>query len=237
MAVLTFGDVLTQLQGITGIRDSETEAVDALKEAINTAHARATGIAISKGWPWTVQQGIALAVTAADDYVVLPDGSTVTGADGVTIPARCSQVIGVRLLGVRLGLTRVQKDVWEGQHSRLQEWSRGTPDCFDPYGVDAQGRNILWLMPRAGAAMTIYVDYIGDVSYLTSLTQALLVPEGIARNWVAQLAMVCANARSTIDPGIRAQAVIDAECFLEILNCTAGGFRPRHPVRETLTQR
>lgn len=237
MAVVTFGDLRTQLQRITGIRDSETEAIEALDEAINTAHAKATGTAIAKGWPWTVQQGIALAVTATDDYVVLPDGSTVTGADGVTIPARCSQVIRVNLLGVRTGLTRVQKDVWEGQHGRLQEWSRGTPDCFDPYGVDAQGRNLLWLMPRAGAAMTIYVDYIGDVTYLTAPTQALLVPDGIARHWVAQEAIVCSNARSTIDPGIRGQAALDAAYFLDILNCTAGGYRPRHAVRETLTQR
>jgi len=237
MPVVTFGDVLTQLQGITGIRDSEPEAIAALKEAINTAHAKATGIAIAKGWPWTVQQGIALAVTATDDYVVLPDGSTVTAADGVTIPARCSQVISVRLLGRRLGLTRVQKDVWEGQHSRLQEWSRGTPDSFDPYGVDAQGRSILWLMPMAGAAMTAYVDYIGDVSYLTSPSQALLIPEGIPRHLVAQMSIVCASARSTIDPGIRAQAQLDADYFLDILNCTAPGYKPRHAVRETLTQR
>jgi len=237
MAVLTFGDVLTQLQGITGIRDSEPEAVAALKEAINTAHAKVIGTAIAKGWPWTVQQGIALAVTATDEYVVLPDGSTVTGADGVTIPARCSQVISVRLLGIRAGLTRVQKDVWEGQHSRLQEWSRGTPDCFDPYGVDTLGRNLLWLMPMAGAAMTVYVDYIGDVSYLTTTSQALLVPDGIPRQWVAQESIVCANSRSTIDPGIREQAARDAAYFLDILNCTAPGYRPRHAVRETLTQR
>lgn len=225
MAVLTFGDIRTQCRRITGIRESETEACEALDAAINTAHTKVVKAAIAEGFPYMLKTGVALSVASTDNYVVLPDGSTVTDVNSVVAP-RCVTVVAVRLGSMYSRLSHYAKDAWEAEFGRLENTHRSIPQFYDPYGVDSTGRMILWLMPLPGAADTIYVDYIGGLSYLTTANQALLVPQD-DRELVAQEAIACVSARDTIDATIIQKAQQDAAWLWRCFYATAQQHKPR----------
>lgn len=204
MAVLTFGDVLQQCQDITGIRDGEDAAMRVLKAGINTGHTKVVLAAIAEGLPWMLRLGCPLSVSATATNVVLPDGSTVTDANGA-IPVKCTTVTAARLDSTARSLTWRPKDVFEAQYGRLESLGRGTPQYYCPYGYDSSGRQLLWLMPLPGAADTLYVDYVGGLTYLTNVAQQLVPPEDF-REVVCQEAIANVNARDTIDQALVVQA-------------------------------
>jgi len=230
MAIITFGDILTQCQGIAGIRSTETDAIAVLKDAINTGHAKVMGAAVAEGFPWMLRMNVPLAVAATDESVVLPDGTTVYDTNTPpTIAARCSSVVSVKLASTGRRLSFYSRELYEAQYGRLQDSSRGTPQYFDPYGIDTSGRQLLWLMPMTNVADTVYLDYLGDVVYLTNTAQALLVPDGIPRHWVAQESIACVNARDTVDQTIIQKAMNDASYFMRLTYSMAAQYKAVHP--------
>ena len=227
MAVLTFGDILAQCRKIAGIRDTETDAVSVLEAAINTAHTKVVKAAIAEGFPYMLKLGIGLSVAATDTRVVLPDGVTVLDTTGVIAP-KCVQVVSVKLASTYARLTYYSRELFEAQCGRLEDTQRSVPQYFDPYGVDTTGRRLLWLMPMPASADTVYVDYIGGLTYLTNHNQALLVPED-DRELVAQEAIACCNARDSIDGALVQKALQDAAFLWRCFYATADGYRAQHP--------
>ena len=208
MAVTTFGDILDQCLWITGIRESETRAVNALKAAINTAHSTVVLAGIADALPWMVKLGVTLDITATTTSVTLPDGSTVTDHDG-NVPARMTRIFkdGVRLGATQVPLTWMPKHEWEAQHGSLASAGRGTPRYFHPFGYDSSGNGLMWLMPMPSGADTISIDGVAGLTQLTAPSQVLIPPPEL-RELVCQEAIAKVNA--PINQGTLAKAEYDA---------------------------
>lgn len=228
MPVVTCGDVLDQCYVIGGGTPTDANVIAAYLAGLNTAYARVWSYAQAEGFTWAQRQGVGLAVSAAADNVILPDGTTVLDTTAA-IPPRCVSVVGVALDSTARLLARMPKDRYEVSYGSLLGSTRGTPLYFDPYGWNAARQQILWLMPLSADADVVYLDYVAGYTPLSTRAQELLVPVD-ERELVAQLSIQHVNARDTIDEAIVRMSMIATEELWRGLNARAAQYKARHPM-------
>lgn len=225
MAVLTFGDVKTQCATLLGISvATEPQAMVAIGAAVNTAHTKVVLAAIADGLDWAVRFACPITVPADSTYLLLPDGQTVADPNGNIWP-KCMAVHSVMLNSTARLLTPQHKHVFELTMGRLESIGRSTPQFWDVRGYAGNSR-CLWLMPYAGTADLVYIDYTCGLTFLTTDAQVLIPPEE-HRELVCQESIANICSRDPFDPRVIARAEKNAEFLWRCMRSTARGAKPR----------
>ena len=209
MAVLTLGDILTQCRHLIGGRPEDELLTHALTAAANTAHTETLLGALALGLDWLHRRDVQMAFTATTTSIILPDGVTVTDANGA-IPVNCHIVSRVQEVDTGRILTPRPRTVVEMETGGLSIQSRGTPEYWQQSGVNSSGQRLLWIMPYPAYAGRVAIDYYGGIVPLTSVTQTLAVPVDF-REVVCQRTISRVMSRVTNDPTAAREAKQTAE--------------------------